>query len=549
MPAFRSTHRAPVQSGARLIDPRIEAIEPLVDNNRLLRAAFDTRIGDLRLWEVITAARREVLTVAAEYTSSYREVERPERVADWIARPVVMGGHQPDLFHPGVWLKNFVLDRYARAVGGTALNLVVDTDRCGPPEVGVPVGDAKEASLVRVAFDARGPSALADAAWEERPIVDEACFHSFAERCGERLAAIVPEPILRRWWPIVRERAAESHRLGLAIAQARHALEGRLGTATLELPVSEMVKLPTMMVLTGWLLSRFRELHDAINAALADYRVTRRIRGRGRPMPDLACLPGDENGGWHEVPWWMWSRDRPARRRVYASLSPSGTLTLSDLRTTRVELPISPQTGPSRWVDALSRLQEHDVRLRPRAILTTLMARLLVADVFVHGIGGAAYDCITDEVIRRLTGCDPPRYAVVSGTLRLPRPADDRTSLPAAEEHAEVRRLLRDLRYHPERHLMPIESQPRDLQDLVAHKRQWIDTFPTAALARRRRNEIGSANERLAAALEPEAARLRGLLEPLERRMRAEKILDNREFPWCFFPERTLRDFLLLESE
>ena len=266
-------------------------------------------------------------------------------------------------------------------------------------------------------------------------------------------------------------------------------------------------------------------------------------------MPDLAYLPGDENGGWHEVPWWMWSRDRPTRRRVYASLSPSGTLTLSDLRTTRVELPISPQTGPSRWVDALSRLQEHDVRLRPRAILTTLMARLLVADVFVHGIGGAAYDCITDEVIRRLTGCDPPRYAVVSGTLRLPRPPGGWPARPAAEELAEVRRLLRDLRYHPERHLGPIESRSRAVQDLVAHKWQWIGTFPTAALARRRRHEISLANERLAAGLEPEADRLRGLLEPLERRLRSEKILESREFPWCFFPERTLRDFLLLESE
>lgn len=549
MPAFRSTHRAPVQSGARLIDPPLDAIEPLVDNNRLLRAAFDTRIGDLRLWELITAARRELLTVAAEYTSSYREVERPEKVADWIARPIVMGGHQPDLFHPGVWLKNFALDSYARRVGGTAVNLVVDTDRCGPPEVGVPVGDFNDASLVRVAFDARGPSALSEAAWEERPIVDDSCFQSFAERCGERLAPIVPEPILRRWWPVVRERASESHRLGLAIAQARHALEGRLGTATLELPVSEMVKLPTMMVLTGWLLSRFRELHDAINASLGDYRSARHVRGRGRPMPDLACLPGDEGGAWYEIPWWMWSKERPSRRRVYANLSPAGTLTLSDLRTTRVELPISPQTGPARWVDALSRLQEHDVRLRPRAILTTLMSRLLVADVFVHGIGGAAYDCITDDVIRRLTGCDPPRYAVVSGTLRLPHPAADHDRRPAALERAHVRRMLRDMQYHPERHLMPLESHPAAIQDLVAHKWQWIGTFPTPALSRRRRQEIHDANERLAHALDQEMERLRALLEPLDHRVRAEKILASREFPWCFFPERTLRDFLLLESE
>ena len=61
-------------------------------------------------------------------------------MADWIRRPIVMGGHQPDLFHPGVWLKNFVLYAYAQTVGGTAINLVVDTDRCTRWSVGVPVG-------------------------------------------------------------------------------------------------------------------------------------------------------------------------------------------------------------------------------------------------------------------------------------------------------------------------------------------------------------------------------------------------------------------------
>jgi len=73
---FRRQHKAPEASGARLLDPPLEpstsgaCIESLVDNNRLLRAAFDTRVGDLKRWELVAATRREVLTVAAEYTAS-----------------------------------------------------------------------------------------------------------------------------------------------------------------------------------------------------------------------------------------------------------------------------------------------------------------------------------------------------------------------------------------------------------------------------------------------------------------------------------------------
>jgi hypothetical protein len=551
MTPLRRSHEAPAASGGRLIDPPVVAgseggsIDALVDNNRLLRAAFDTRVGDLRLWELVAATRREVLTVAAEYTGSYRDVVRPDDVADWIARPIIMGGHQPDLFHAGVGLKNSALDAYARQVGGTAINLVVDTDRCAGTTVPVPVGTPAEARLEHVPFDAAGP----EIAWEERGILDPECFASFGDRVSQRLAPLVPDPIVRRWWPLAVERARGAHRLGLALAQARHALEERFGLETLELPVSELVRLPTVMVFMGWLLAHARPLHEAYNAALAGYRRAARVRGRGRPMPDLAVRT-DESGEWLEVPWWLWSQDDPRRRRVFANVSTPGTLALSDMETLRVELPIAPDVSPSRWVDALSRMEEHQLRLRPRAILTTLVSRVLVADVFVHGIGGAVYDRITDDIVRRLTGCDPPRHAVVSGTLRLPveRSFPGFDAADPEARLADVQRALRDLEFHPERHLGAPEGQVAEVRDLVTEKRRWIETFPTPTLARRRCREIRAANDRLAFHAQHLRRDLLARVGPLAAAVRARKVLGARDYPWCFFPEKTLKSFLLLET-
>jgi hypothetical protein len=553
MPIPRPAHRAPEADGARLVDPPVVSgagspacIDRLVDNNRLLRAAFGTTIGDLRLWELIAATRREVLAVAATYTASYRDVDRPTDVADWIARPIVMAGHQPDLFHPGVWLKNFALDAYARQVGGTALNLVVDTDRCARAAVPLPIGTPDDARLEHVPFDGEAP----EMPWEERPVVAADTFASFGRRATDLLRPLVPDPILARWWPLVVERAAESHRLGLAIAQARHALEERLGLETLELPVSELVRLPTVSVLMGWLLSRAREVHEAYNAALAAHRRRHRIRGHGRPVPDLVVRDGGPGEGpWFEVPWWIWSRDDPQRRRVYANAGTAGTLLLSDLESLRLELPITPETSPSKWVDALARLEEHRLCLRPRALVTTLVARLLVADVFVHGIGGAAYDRLTDDIVERLTGCEPPRYAVVTGTLHLPLD-NVFPGLAGSDPHAElglVRHRLRDLRYHPERHL-PAAPRSPEVEALVRRKWQWIETPPTPTLARRRCHEIRAANEALAARAEPARVALEAHVEPLATRVRATALLRAREYPWCFFPETVLRRFLLLEK-
>jgi hypothetical protein len=550
MPQPRRIHRAPADSGSRLLDPPLVAaaghgsIEDLVDNNRLLRAAFDTRIGDLKLWELVAATRREMLTVAVEYTAAYRDARRPDDVAGWIARPIIMGGHQPELFHAGVWLKNAALDAYARRVGGTAINLIVDSDRCQGTTAPVPVGTPRAARLEHVPFDVAAP----EMPWEERGVVDRDCFESFGNRAADLLAPLAPDCILRPWWPLVVERTHESHRLGLGIAQARHMLEERLGLESLELPVSEMVRLPTVMVFIGWLLAHAPRLHEAHNAAVAAYRREHRVRGHGRPIPELAARreAGEE---WLEVPWWLWAKDEPRRRRVFASRSADG-LTLSDLETVRIELPISPETSPSKWVDALSRIEEHQLRLRPRAVVTTLIARLLVADVFVHGIGGAAYDRITDDLVRRLTGCDPPRHAVVSGTLRLPVEqlfpgfeSDDPEAKLAA-----VQAGIRDLEFHPERHLEPLASQPEVVQELLTEKWRWINTHPTTALARRRCREIRAANARLAVHTQPLRDELLGRVGPLAAAIRGRKALASREFPWCFFPEKTLKTFLTLET-
>ena len=41
---------------------------------------------------------------------------------------IFLAGHQPELFHPGVWLKNFALGTLARQHGATAINLLIDSD-------------------------------------------------------------------------------------------------------------------------------------------------------------------------------------------------------------------------------------------------------------------------------------------------------------------------------------------------------------------------------------------------------------------------------------
>jgi len=53
----------------------------------------------------------------------------------------------------------------------------------------------------------------------------------------------------------------------------------------------------------------------------------------------------------------------------------------------------------------------------PRAVTLTMFLRLYKLDIFIHGVGGANYEWVTDRVIEKFFKRKPPLYAVISGTF------------------------------------------------------------------------------------------------------------------------------------
>src|SRR5439155_12440659 len=112
-----------------------------------------------------------------------------------------------------------------------------------------------------------------------------------------------------------------------------------------------------------------------------------------------------------------------------------------------LELPLTPDSEACCAVERLRELGPRSIRLRTRALTTTLFSRFLLGDLFIHGIGGAKYDELGDEIARRYFGIDPPGFLTVSLTLWLELPYDP----DAADRLGEVERRLRNLRFNPDR--------------------------------------------------------------------------------------------------
>jgi hypothetical protein len=173
-----------------------------------------------------------------------------------------------------------------------------------------------------------------------------------------------------------------------------------------------------------------------------------------------------------------------------------------------------------------------------------MFARLFLSDLFVHGIGGGKYDQLTDRIVSRFFGVEPPAFMILSATLQLPLP---RTGV----SHDDLRRVdekLRNLQFRPETFLN-LNQLPADrrlaAERALAAKQEWIKTPLTDSNGHARHVAIRQANAALLELLTDEREALLKQHEELSAALPREALLASREYAFCLFPEAILRDFFL----
>ncbi len=196
------------------------------------------------------------------------------------------------------------------------------------------------------------------------------------------------------------------------------------------------------------LLAHLPRLWEVYNAALAEYRRQHKTA--------IGGASGARSGRRRRVRWKRHSGfGRPTIRDAADCLCASAATNwcLSTRAGIEASLSITPEGDAQTAVAQLLALAERGIRIRTRALITTLAARLLLGDLFLHGIGGAKYDQVTDRLIADFFGLEPPGYMVVSGTLHLPV-----SHQPArSDDLLQLRHRIRELEFHPERFVEQIE--------------------------------------------------------------------------------------------
>jgi len=525
---------APREDGGLLVAPDWKELPRCLAANIALRRQRSVDLQGTDLNELAQRGRRQLLADAVAYTRQYRDIPQ---LAD-PAAPLVLAGHQPKLFHPGVWCKNFALGQLAKQEKALAINLLIDSDEVRSTASRVPGGSLKQPAVAMVPFDQPAVRGIAYEAWA---LGDRSLLRSFAQRATETIAPLIAHPLVSQFWPLVIERADATGNLGLALAQARHQWEGRWGLDTLELPQSRCCRGEAFWHFSIHLLAHLPRLWDIYNSTLAEYRRAQKIRSAAHPVPDLIV-----EHDWLEAPFWVWTAEDPRRRPLFVQSS-GDRLLLSDRVGGQWTLEASEDSTAERAAAQLAEYEQGGLRLRTRALLTTMYARLLLSDLFIHGIGGSKYDELTDWLIERFFGLTPPAYATLSATVRLPLPRPDIEPDALGKLDHEIRALA----HHPETYLAARSHLHRadgnEPWSLIERKRQWLTGSLAPQSAPIRHRELGEINRQLWPFVAVEAQRLEEKREHVRQDLRSAAILASREYDFCLYPGEYLHRFLCEE--
>jgi hypothetical protein len=507
--------RTPERHGEVLCVPPLSAWVEVARRNADLLDRAPLRLGGVPLSQLRAESRRELLGVAGAFLA--RVGETPRRFT--MAEPLLVTGHQPLFFHPGIWIKNLLVQSCVEE-GAAGVNLIVDTDDFGDLDVALPRRNGRLETARRRLL--RCPP---DVPFEAAPVPSPAEWERFVDALRADVQTLGLGRLVERVGQLgaAGERALlVAENLGEFMALVRRSLESAdSAPAYLELPVSALSRTCAFRRFATWIVRHTEAFRECHNRALDAHREAEGLRSPAQPFPNLRM---DEQGC--ELPFWI---VRGGRRWPARAVRRDGEISLR----AGAEEVATLEESDDAALDTLA-----SVELRPRALTLTMFARICFGDLFVHGIGGGRYDRATDRVIADLFEIPPPAFAVASATfhLQLARHAD-----PRADRLALERKLL-DLRHNPDRYL---DDGDAAVHALVEEKWQRIRELELASLTRRKRREvthrIRAINQALAAKLENEIRAIEEELLLIAAEQTEHEIATLRTYPFFLFDAGELR--------
>lgn len=520
----RTRPTLPAGHGEVVERPAYDSWHRLLEANREAAARWGFAVAGVPADRVRAQARADLISVAGTFSEKLGVALDTPGGGD---EPIVLTGHQPDLYHPGVWVKDFLLDRLAHDTGATAIDVMVDSDGFDAVSVTSPCMTPGVARCRQyLAIGGTGAS------YAFSPVPSASELSDFCSATDQMLASL-PAPAIRRHFGDFCEHlsaaASAADNLAELVTIARRRHESAAGTRYLEAPVTALARTRGFALFVADMALNAQRFVDGYNHELGLYRALTKTRSSAQPFPDLRS-----DGERIELP--LWHLTQTNREPVWAQAVSDGSVRLMSGPVTLCELPADPQGA----VDAVLL---SGALMAPKALALTLFLRMFACDLFIHGIGGGRYDQVTDAVIRRYYGVEPPVFVVASMTMYLPLGAH----VVTLEEVAAAKERLNRIEHNPDALMAEVEFDDpaeRDLaSSLAAEKVTLVAAIASPDADKKALGlRIREVNRALADIMAPVRDALQAELDGLETQLAASEILTDRTYPFCFWDPAEIAD-------
>ena len=538
------TFTIPKQNKEIFIKPAYEDIPGLISLNKERFKSYDFDINSIPFSGFREQVRSETLKKAGEYTEkiwslcsnlNISSTEKLSCINDSYApdKDITETGHSPILAHPGVLIKHGLINSIAKKVNGIGVNMIVDNDACHDNCLSIPDINGMDSSVERIEF----LSSLYNLAFEEIKYTDSTQLLSFKEGVLKALHNPDMKRTFEDFINIVINLSGQTQQFSDLFTYARHAFLLRFGICNLEVPVSLISETEPFLNFFLHITANARSFVDIYNAKLREYRRLKKISSKANPLPDLM-----EKGYVVELPFWIW-REGKSRKNLFASVANNRHISIICENKIVTHFDFGENCNSSGNLERLKDLINTGIKFRPKAIVNTMYSRMFFSDLFIHGISGAKYDLVTDEIIREFFGVEPPAYATVSATLHLPyKPFNVSNDDVIALKH-----VIKDMDYNPDRYASGEIMEDAGMESMVSEKKELIAREAHNSEERHRSfDRLRELNALMKEKIRPLIKEKEKEQEDLEKRLRYNSIVTNREYPFCIYPELMLRELFKL---
>ncbi len=432
--------------------------------------------------------------------------------------PVIATGHQPTIYYPGLLFKDYFTGDSANRTGATAVNFIVDSDKA---DFRVPVPSREQGELEKIHAELKNRKNRTYAEFNPSPEQINNFFDKIS-RATESLSHPSIQEAFEHYKKQFSDAFEKKQNFTETVRHLRNRFDESLGFDIKDIKISNLAQSHGYYRYILYLLKNLERFTEAYNHAVSQCK-----RKDYQPVKFL-----DHQSGWHELPFWL-CRDA-IRHPVYVKKEDTGFHFFSK----EADAHITVDTGNKNNEEIAAALKDA-LLIYPKATTLTIMIRLFLCDVFVHGSGAIEYEKVNNTILHEFFGLKSrPYFYGVTGDIWLPLIGHEGVHNGLEKEYKRKQQWLEEVDRDPEKHIPRVlaEQYKEEKKQLAGKMQQEKDPGKRREL----HQKLIKKDEEMKDYLKPEIEKVKKTLARYDKLLSKRDIYFERKYPYLLYPSESL---------